>query len=295
MQAVLLKVSPSADYSIVAREDQLPYLYDKWHFHPEIELTHIVSSSGTRFVGDSIEEFKDGDLILLGSNLPHVWKNDAPYFQRKSSLEVRAHVIQFLPDCFGKEFLSLREMEKIRKLFEKAQRGLRITGKTNVEVARLMERLIESTNGAQRMILFINIFDRIAESNEVVFLSSEGFLDAYHRYNTDTINRVYEFTLSQFNRRIMIGEAAAVANMSVANFCRYFKHRTQKTYIQFLTEVRIGYACRMLIENKESIQQIALECGFNNLSNFNRSFRMLKNKIPRAYRAEYGQHPASTG
>ena len=175
MQAVLLKVSPSADYSIVARTDQLPYLYDKWHFHPEIELTHIVSSSGTRFVGDSIEEFKDGDLILLGSNLPHVWKNDAPYFQPGSSLEVRAHVIQFLPDCFGKEFLSLREMEKIRKLFEKAQRGLRITGKTNVEVAQLMERLIESSNGAERMILFINIFDKIAESSGSCFFEQRRF------------------------------------------------------------------------------------------------------------------------
>ena len=109
-----------------------------------------------------------------------------------------------------------------------------------------MTQLIENPNGVQRIGLFLHILELIAESDEVVFLSSEGFLDSYHRFDTDTVNRVYEFTLSQFHRRILIEEAAAaIAHMSVTNFCRYFKNRTQKTYIQLLTEVRIGYACRM--------------------------------------------------
>jgi AraC-like DNA-binding protein len=196
--------------------------------------------------------------------------------------------VQFLPDCFGKDFLNLKEMGSIRRLFEKSKRGLRITGKTKEKILSLMTQLIENTKGVQRIGLFLNILELIAESEEVVFLSSEGFLDSYHRFDTETINRVYEFTLSQFNRRILIEEAAAIAHMSVANFCRYFKNRTQKTYIQFLTEVRIGYACRMLIENKKSIQQIAFDCGFHNISNFNRSFRLLKHQNPMAYRAAFG-------
>lgn len=288
MQAILRKVNPSANYSFVARIDKLPYLYEKWHFHPELELTHIVQSRGTRFVGDSIEEFEEGDLILIGSNLPHVWKNDTAYFQSNYSLRAESQVVQFLPDCFGKDFLNLKEMESIRRLFEKSKRGLRITGKTKEKVQKLMPQLLENTNGVQRIGLFLTILDLIAESEEVVFLSSEGFLDSYHRFDTETINRVYEFTLSQFNRRILIEEAAAIANMSVANFCRYFKNRTQKTYVQFLTEVRIGYACRMLIENKKSVQQIAFDCGFHNISNFNRSFRLLKHQNPMAYRAAFG-------
>lgn len=288
MQAILRKVNPSANYSFVARIDKLPYLYEKWHFHPELELTHIVQSRGTRFVGDSIEEFEEGDLILIGSNLPHVWKNDTAYFQSNYSLRAESQVVQFLPDCFGKDFLNLKEMESIRRLFEKSKRGLRITGKTKEKVQKLMPQLLENTNGVQRIGLFLTILDLIAESEEVVFLSSEGFLDSYHRFDAETINRVYEFTLSQFNRRILIEEAAAIANMSVANFCRYFKNRTQKTYVQFLTEVRIGYACRMLIENKKSVQQIAFDCGFHNISNFNRSFRMLKHQNPMAYRAAFG-------
>ncbi len=288
MQAILRKVNPSANYSFVARIDKLPYLYEKWHFHPELELTHIVQSRGTRFVGDSIEEFEEGDLILIGSNLPHVWKNDTVYFQSNYSLRAESQVVQFLPDCFGKDFLNLKEMESIRRLFEKSKRGLRITGKTKEKVLSLMTQLLENTKGVQRIGLFLNILELIAESEEVVFLSSEGFLDSYHRFDAETINRVYEFTLSQFNRRILIEEAAAIANMSVANFCRYFKNRTQKTYVQFLTEVRIGYACRMLIENKKSVQQIAFDCGFHNISNFNRSFRLLKHQNPMAYRAAFG-------
>ncbi|TDB65929.1 AraC family transcriptional regulator [Arundinibacter roseus] len=289
MQAILRKIHPSANYSFVSRVDYLPVLYDKWHFHPELELTHIVQSRGTRFVGDSIEEFKEDDLVLLGSSLPHVWKNDSGYYSADSELMAESRVLQFLPDCFGTEFLNLKEMEPVRRLFEKAKRGLRITGTTRTKVLDSLSQLIIIPSGIQRIALFLQILETIAESDELVYLSSEGFLDSYHRFDTDTINRIYEFTLSQFHRRILIEEAASLANMSVANFCRYFKNRTQKTYIQFLTEVRIGYACRMLMEDKKSIQQIAMDCGFHNLSNFNRSFRMLKNQKPSAYRASFSR------
>lgn len=288
MQAILRKVNPSADYSFIARVDNLPFLYEKWHFHPEMELNYIVKSTGTRFVGDSIEEFEEGDLTFLGSNLPHVWKNDTAYFVPDSPLRAKAKVIQFLPDCFGSDFLKLKEMESIRRLFENAKRGLRITGKTKEKIIPFIDQLIQNKSGIQRIGLFLTILEVLAESEDLTFLSSEGFLDSYHRFDTDTINRVYEFTLSQFNRRILIEEAAALAHMSVANFCRYFKNRTQKTYVQFLTEVRIGYACRMLIENKKSIQQIAGDCGFHNLSNFNRAFKLLKNQNPTTYRAAFG-------
>jgi AraC-like DNA-binding protein len=288
VQAVLRKVNISSDYSFLSRKDELHYLYDKWHFHPELELTHIVQSRGTRFVGDSIEDFEEGDLVLLGSYLPHVWKNDASYFADNSQLKATAQVIQFLPDCFGKDFLHLKELENIKWLFEKAKRGLRISGKTKTEVLALLNTLLGSTSGVHRITLLLQILELIAISNEVSFLSSEGFVESYHRFDADTINHIYEFTLSHFNRKILIEEAATIANMSVPNFCRYFKNRTQKTYIQFLTEVRIGYACRMLIENRKSIQQIAFDCGFHNLSNFNRSFRLLKKQKPTGYRQVFG-------
>lgn len=288
MQAILRKVNISTDYSFLSRKDELHFLYDKWHFHPELELTHIVHSKGTRFVGDSIEDFEEGDLVLLGAYLPHVWKNDANYFSDNSQLKASAQVIQFLPDCFGSDFMNLKELENIKWLFERAKRGLRISGQSRTDVLALFNKLFESTNGVQRIVLLLQILEIIATSAEVNFLSSEGFVESYHRFDAGTINHIYEFTLSHFNRKILIEEAATIANMSVPNFCRYFKNRTQKTYIQFLTEVRISYACRMLIENRKSVQQIAFDCGFYNLSNFNRSFRLLKNQKPTEYRQVFG-------
>jgi AraC-like DNA-binding protein len=287
MQAVLRKINSSGDFCFTARTDNLPRLYDKWHFHPELELTHIIESKGTRFVGDSIEEFEDGDLVLLGAFLPHVWINDNDYYSGEPGLHIAADVLQFLPDCLGKTFFDLREMEAINRLFERAKRGLRLIGGLREEIIPLLNQLVNTKNGPRRVTVFLEILYRIAESDEYIFLSSETFMESYHRSETDTIGRVYDFTLSQFGRRILIEEAAAIANMSVANFCRYFKNRTQKTYIQFLTEVRIGYACRMLIENKKSIQQIAYECGFNNLSNFNRAFKVMKEQQPTAFRRAF--------
>jgi AraC-like DNA-binding protein len=293
MQAVLRKINSSGDFSFTARTDKLPRLYDKWHFHPELELTHIVESKGTRFVGDSIEEFEDGDVVLLGGYLPHVWINDSDYYIGDPRLNIAADVLQFLPDCLGKTFFDLREMEAISRLFERAKRGLRIVGSLRIEIVQLLNHLVNTKNGPRRVALFLEILYRIAESEEVVFLSSEIFMESYHRSETDSIGRVYDFTLSQFGRKILIGEVAAIANMSIANFCRYFKNRTHKTYIQLLTEVRIGYACRMLIENKKSIQQIAFDCGFNNLSNFNRAFKAMKNQQPTEFRRAFANMGAA--
>lgn len=287
MQAILRKLNPSIDFSYIARRDELPNFYTKWHFHPELELSYITESTGMRFVGDNIEPFAAGDLILVGAHLPHVWKNDAAYFEPNSELRASAQVIQFLPDCFGKEFLNLKEMENIKTLFGRAKRGLRIEGQTRAKVAKILTELLEKGKGIGRITLLLQILDIIAQSDEVEYLSSENFLDSYHRFESAKINEVYEFTLSNYNQKILIEEVATIANMSVSNFCKYFKNRTLKTYIQFLTEVRISFACHSLIENKKSIQQIATECGFHNISNFNRSFRLLKKQNPLDYRKTF--------
>ena len=287
MQAILRKINPSSDYSYASRVDDLPNFYNKWHFHPELELSYVTESTGMRFVGDSIEPFSPGDLILIGSNLPHVLKNDPDYFLPDSDLRVGSQVVQFLPDCFGKDFLHLKEMENIKALFERAKRGLHITGKTRDKVAKILNQLIIQEKGVGRITLLLQILDEIAQSDDITYLSSENFLDSYHRYESAKINEVYEFTLSHYNEKILIEEVADIANMSVSNFCKYFKNRTRKTYIQFLTEVRISFACHSLIENKKSIQHIAYDCGFHNISNFNRSFRLLKNQSPLDFRKQF--------
>lgn len=288
MQAILRKIDSNDANSFVARTDRFSHFYNKWHFHPELELTYIIHGKGNRFVGDSIEFFEDGDLVLIGENLPHVWKNDSSYFEGRDDQIAMANVIQFLPKFFGETFYGLKELENIRTLFEKSTLGLRIEGETKVKVVHLMSKIFDTDNSLKRLCILLEILELIAISDDLKQLSSQAFVDAYQKFDTQKINKVYEFTLNQYHRKILIEEAAIVANMSVPNFCKYFKSRTQKTYIQFLTEVRIGFACRMLIENKKSIQQIAFDCGFHNLSNFNRSFRLLKNQKPAEYKQVFG-------
>jgi AraC-like DNA-binding protein len=291
MQAILRKIDSNDENSFVARIDTFSHFYDKWHFHPELELTHIVTGRGTRFVGDNIEFFEDDDLVLIGSNMPHVWKDDLKDIENKEDDHyVKARVIQFLPEFFGSTFLKLREMENIRNLIEKAQTGLKIQGNTKISILTLMTELFATQNKVKKLCVLLEILECLAISKEVVSLSSKSFVRLYHKQDSEKINRIYEFTLNQYYRKILISEVSSIVNMSVPNFCKFFKSRTpQKTYIKFLTEVRIGYACRMLAEDKKSIQQIAIECGFNNMSNFNRAFRLLKGKTPVGYRQAFAK------
>lgn len=286
MQALLKKISQPTEQSFVVRVDNFPHFYDKWHFHPEIEIAHITRGSGTRFVGDSIEQFSEGDLVLIGSLLPHVWKNDPDYFKEDVDLRSSAEVIQFVPECFGKDFFEIPETKFIKQLLDRAAQGLKITGNTRDRVVLHLQELLNASNGIIRVNILLRLLEELSYSLELVPLTSERFLESYNTHNGN-INKIYQFTLTNYYRKILIDEPADVANMSVSNFCRYFKMHTQKTYIQFLNEVRIGYACRMLIENQKSIQQIASDCGFNNISNFNRQFLMLKKQKPKEFRNNF--------
>lgn len=289
MQAILRKIDSNANNSFIARTDMVSHFYNKWHFHPELELTHIIHGKGNRFVGDNIDFFEDGDLVMIGSNLPHVWKNDISYFEGREDQIAMANVIQFLPNFFGETFYNLKEIKNINFLFEKSQLGLKIVGTTRNIVIKLISQIFETDSSLKRLCILLEILETIAISDEIQQLSSKGFVDAYQRLDTQRINKVYEFTINQYHRKILIDEVAVIANMSVSNFCKYFKSRTQKTYIQLLTEVRIGFACQMLIENRKSVQQIAFDCGFHNLSNFNRTFKIQKHQKPIEYKQIFGE------
>jgi len=286
MKPILRKVDTGYNYSFSIREDIYPYLYNHWHYHPEAELTLIRKGNGMRLVGDSIEQFNDGDLILLGSNLPHMWRSDAAYFKNVPGLQVEAIAIHFKNEFWGGDFLNLPELRMIKELLNKSARGLKINGKTKAKVAAKMELALKA-HGAQRIEFLLSMLDTIASSKEYIILSSAGFGKTYDLDNTEKINLIYTYTFNNFQRKITVEEAASVANLSPHSFCRYFKSRTLKTYWQFLLEVRIGYACRLLIENKQGVSKVCGMCGFNNLSNFNRQFKIVTGTTPLRYVKEY--------
>ena len=286
MQAQLLKVSKDLSQSFVARTDKLPYLYDRWHYHPEIELTFIERGWGTRFVGDNIEEFNSGDLILLGSNLPHVWRSDNSFYQNNPEKFVVAHVIQFIPEILNDSFIKLPEMQSVFKLLEQAQMGIKIEGDFKYEVkAKILE--MSNLKGARRISLLIDILEMIVHHENKHTLSSTNFMQNYHGYDTEKINKVYEYVLSNFQEEITLKKMADLAHLSETHFCRFFKSRTRKSLIEFVNEVRISHACRLLIEQEKSVNEIAFESGYNNIANFNRQFKQIKKITPLSFKKLY--------
>lgn len=292
MKPILRKVDSNAEHSFSVRENIFPFLYNYWHYHPEIELTYIRKSSGTRLAGDSIERFADGDLILLGSNLPHMWRNDDKYFEEHSEHHIESVAIHFLPDFWGKDFLGLIENRHIQELLKEARRGFKIFGATHTIVVEKMEEILYLKQ-TQRLVQLLEILDIIAGSSERKHLASEGFVDQYQIDPNDKINDIYQYTLNNFKKGITIQEVAKHVHISPNYFCRYFKQRTSKTYIQFVTELRVGHACKLLLENNLNINQICYESGFNNVSNFNRKFKEIIGQSPSQYYKEYSKKNVS--
>jgi len=292
MKPILRKVSVHGGHSFSVREDILPYLYNHWHYHPEAELTLIRRGRGTRLVGDHMERFTDGDLVLLGPNLPHMWRNDADYFQAGSQLQVEAVAIHFHEHCWGAAFLQLPEMEPVRRLLQQARRGIRISGSAARRLARQMEQMLQAS-GPQKITGLVELLAAIAATPEKSLLSSLGFVQEYSLQRTDKINEIYHYTFNNFTNPIQIATVAKAVHISPHSFCRYFKTRTSRTYFQFLSELRIGYACKLILENEMSIAQVCYSSGFNNLANFNRQFKAITGKTPLQYFKEYAGQTAA--
>lgn len=282
MKPIFKKVESKSEEAFVAKIDKFSQFYNQWHFHPELELTHIVKGRGTRFIGDHIEYFEDGDLLLVGSNLPHVWKNQ----NEESELAV-AQVVQFLPNFLGDEIMQKVEFKSIQNLLAKSANGIKIGGMTKLLVLESLDLLFESKIPLDRLIILVKILDLLGNSQELTPMSKSLFTVKVDKQNVDRLNQVIDFTITNFASKITLEDVASLSHMSVSNFCKYFKTRMKKTYVQYLTEVRIGMSCKLLIENKLSVHQIAFESGFINISNFNRAFKLTKETTPLAYRNSY--------
>ncbi|GGH34268.1 AraC family transcriptional regulator [Dyadobacter endophyticus] len=292
MKPQLLKVPKGLQKSFSIRRDVVLYFYNRWHYHPELELIHIEQGSGTQFVGDNIRNFQSGDLLLIGPNLPHYWRCDEKYFHRGSQLYAQATVVHFSEDIFGKTFLALPENKAIHDLLVKARLGMKILGEGTDKVKTLLRELLNQTNG-NPIISLMQILETLAHCEEINLLSNTQYQNEYDQYDTDRINHIYQYSISNFQKKISIEEIAEVANISPHSFCRYFKSRSRKTYSQFLLELRIGHACKLLSENRISVAQVCFESGFNNFANFNKYFKLHTGKSPMQYQKEFRKIPIS--
>jgi len=285
MKPQLLKVPQNPLSSFSVRQDKVPYINNKWHYHVEAELIHFKNGRGTQFIGDHIQNFKDGDVVLVGSNLPHYWRFDNIYFEDDADAHADVTVAHFREDFWGTQFLNLPENKGIKTLLEKARRGICIEETVKEQVAGLLDKMLV-TDGSRKIMLLAEALLLIAES-QVAPLASIGFNNDFKEAENERINAIYDFTLANFKRPIPTEEIAGIANISPHSFCRYFKSRTRKTYSQFITEIKVGQACKCLIEDQISVKQICFESGFQNFSSFHKYFRQVTGKTPLQYQKQF--------
>jgi AraC-like DNA-binding protein len=285
MKAILQKVPVFADASFAVREFRSAYFDAPWHFHPEHELVLIVKGEGKRFVGDCVTNFGPGDLVLLGANLPHWYRSEAAYYQHNPGLEAVSVVVQFTREFLGKTFLESPEMARIRQVLESAALGMEIRGRTRERITGLMSDLMD-LSGMDRLLRLLSILNVLADSDECVLLSNSGAAGIQVK-DSERINRIYEYVMSRFTEPITIEDVADRVHMCPSAFCRYFKKRTRKTFSFFLNEIRIGHACRLIVEGDRSVTEVCFLSGFNNVSYFNRQFKAIKKVTPSEFRHAY--------
>ncbi len=284
------KVNKPEDQSFYLEEVEKPYFTDLWHFHPEIEMLYVREGFGTKYVGDSISPYFTGDIAIIGSNTPHVWSSNSEYLDPGRKLISRAICIQFMDDFLDRSLPGIPELYKIRELFDHAKRGIQIVKKTRKLLVNHLEEL-PRLSGMKRLIAFLTILDIISGSKEIRFLSSSRYRSGILNYDDrDRMETIYRFVIQRFQHKISLEEIASMVNMTPPSFCRYFKSRTSKVFSSFVNEVRIGNACKMLIEKKYTISKVCFKSGFNYLSNFNRQFKKIKGLTPSEFQCKYKNH-----
>ena len=256
-----------------------------WHYHPELELHYLIKGEGVRFIGDNISNFSDSEIVLLGENLPHKWhcRQDGSHNIQRG---VEAIVLHFSSNFMGNDMLLLPEARLLPLLFEKAKKGMVITNESRDKLIPLIETASKAEN-LDRLIALLSILQVLSETKDYYQITREQSFYQSDKYETERLNIVCSYTMANYSQHITLEKIAGISNLTATSFCRYFKLMTNKTYYDFLTEIRINHACYFLIEDKMSIEQIADKCGFYNISNFYRQFKKVIGVTPLTYKREY--------
>lgn len=280
----LERVSPSFGSSFLVKHYPAPRpnKQPNWHFHPEVELVYVRGGSGRRRIGTHVSYFTDGELVLIGSNLPHWGLTDSDTHHQAET------VIQFSPDFLGSSFSALPEYSDIARLLDLARSGLSFTGTTKAVQGSRLESL-KQLPPMRRLLTLLDVLQSLALATEVESLNVAGFLHKVDVRETDRFQSIQQFVSDHFSRDIEVAEAAALAAMTVPAFCRYFKKTSGKTFVRYLNEYRITHACKLLAEQHNTIAEIAFDCGYNSLSQFNRWFRQVTERTPTQYRASFAK------
>jgi AraC-like DNA-binding protein len=286
MKPLLEKSIESLNQSFLVKKLQEPFFDPNWHFHPHYQLFTVIKGTGTRFIGDDIRHFEEGDTVFLGPNMPHLWRSDRNYFEKESQLQTVGIVVYFKEDFLGNDFFEKPEMFDIKSFLKNSERGLDLTGTLGTEMVNDLKELLGLT-GFEGISKLLNILHKLSVTNDYQYISSSNYTNTHKISETERMRIVHEYVLKHFKENINLSTVASLSNMTEAAFCRYFKSRTNKTFSDFVKEIRIGNACKILQDENKSISQTCYESGYNTVSNFNNQFKSLKGVSPLQYQKLY--------
>ncbi|MBC6996968.1 AraC family transcriptional regulator [Cytophaga sp. FL35] len=280
MKPLPFKIPKPKNEALVFQIDREQVFYDQFHQHAEIQLSQIRKGSGSLLVGDTLNEYREGDILLIGGLVPHVFKSDS-----RSNEESLMYTLFFGMDSFGKGFFELPDLAALQPIFNKANYGIKLTSHTE-KAGQLFDQLPDQPKIAQLGTLFqlLHIFS----FGKIELLSSFVYDKRYSDVEGKRMGTVMQYVMDHYHEPLSLDLISKKAHMSKNAFCRYFKKRTNKTFFQFLIEIRVENACKQLVIHPEkSIYEIGLDCGFFNISNFNRQFKGLKGDTPSIYRNKF--------
>lgn len=283
MKPALEHLPKEKDESFVVKDFDYNYYPTPWHYHPEYEIVLVTESTGKRFIGDHICDFEPGNLAFIGPNIPHTYKNDKKYYTKHSKLRAKSIVIHFTEASLGEDMLLLPETSLIKKLFQNSRQGLEIKGRANELISKKLFEIV-NLSGLKRWLCLLDIIVTMAEANDLKPITQwpmVGFNEKEH----NRLWAVFNWSVNNFENEITLEQAAEVAQMNENAFSRFFSKRTRKTFSGFIQELRLQKAAKLLIENDGmSVTQICYDCGYNNLSNFNRQFLQYYKMSPMKYK-----------
>ena len=281
MHPEFLDRSVNHDKSVSVTRDHNKPLVNIWHYHVQLELVCIIKNSGTRFIGDNIEKYNAGDIVLIGKNLPHMWQEESSADSTSSSDVVAIH----LGTAFTKSILlSLPEYSNIKRLLDLSAQGVAFH-----DMHSLLSKIrkLDELQGFQQFTSVTEILNDLGSRRDFKLLTSQGFVEKLNDQKKGRLQSVHDYVMNNFRKEIGLVSAASVANMNPSSFSRYFKQAYGKTFSEYVNEIRIGYACKLLLEDDIGITQTCFQSGFNNISNFNKQFKKLHDLSPKEYRNRF--------
>ena len=285
MKPSLERLPMSQDESFIVRHFDYPFYPTPWHYHPEYELVLVTESSGKKFIGDHLSDFAPGDLVLLGPNIPHTYRNDEQYYEERSVLRAKSIVVHFSLDTFGVNFFELPESKPIWLLLERSALALSVRGEDRDTVSDEMLRLV-GQEGLRRWHTFMGIMTILAESPTLTSINASPQVGNNEKESARLCS-VFDWIYQHFTEEVRLSDAARVAGMTESAFSRYFSKRTRTTFSGFVQELRLQKAAKLLVNDTISVTAICYDCGYNNVSNFNRQFREYYGCSPLNYKRAY--------